>query len=222
MRSAAKYIFWLLTIVFIGGFIFAETSGLLGRNVTRGTAVGRVDGEPISYDVYDRTVRAMTEQAQRNGRALTLDDQRRIQDAAFQQLVTDILLRRELARRGITVTDDEIRQAALSYPPPELLNSPELQTEGQFDLEKYQRFLRSPAARAEGLLAYLENYYRGEIPKQKLADQLVAGVFVTDAELWTRWRDQHDSAPVAYVALNPEMIPDSAVRVSDAEIENYY
>ena len=156
MRSAAKYIFWIVTIAFVGGFIFVETSGLLGRNVTRGTAIGRVNGESISYDDYDRTVRTMTEQAQREGRALTLDDQRRIEDAAFQQLVTDALLRAELDRRGITVTDDEIRQAAQSYPPPELANAPELQTEGRFDPEKYQRYLRSPAARQQGLLAYLE------------------------------------------------------------------
>ena len=93
MRSAAKYIFWIITISFVGGFIFVETSGLLGRNVTRGTPIGRVNGEPISYDVYDRTVRSMTEQAQRDGRNLTVDDQRRIEDAAFQQLVTDIRLR---------------------------------------------------------------------------------------------------------------------------------
>jgi peptidyl-prolyl cis-trans isomerase D len=222
MRSAAKYIFWLITISFIGGFIFVETSGLLGRNVTRGTAVGRVNGQPISFDVWDRTVRTMTEQAQREGRALTLDDQRRIEDAAFQQLVTDVLLRSELDRRGITVTVDEIRQAALTFPPPELANAPELQTEGRFDPEKYQRYLRSPAARQQGLLAYLEGYYRSEIPRQKLASRLTAGVHVTDAQLWTMWQDQHDSAEVSYVALSPTLVPDSTVRVSDAETRAYY
>src|SRR5919199_5201179 len=106
MRSSAKIVFWIIAITFIGGFIFAETSGLLGRNVTRGTSVGSVNREAITYDAYERTVRTMTEQAQREGRALTLDDQRRIEDAAFQQLVTDILLRQELDRRGITVTND--------------------------------------------------------------------------------------------------------------------
>ena len=41
MRSAAKYIWIILVIAFVGGFLLVETSGLLGRApVTTGTAVG--------------------------------------------------------------------------------------------------------------------------------------------------------------------------------------
>ncbi|HEU4563482.1 MAG TPA: peptidyl-prolyl cis-trans isomerase [Gemmatimonadaceae bacterium] len=222
MRSAAKYIWWILVIAFVGVFIFAETSGLAGRNVTRGTTIGEVNGEAITVDMFDRTVRSLSEQAQRQGQSISLDQQRQIEDQAFNQLVTDALLRQELDRRGIEVTDQEIQQAALTQPPPELINSPELQTEGRFDPQKYERFLRSPAAKQQGLLAYLEGYYRSEIPKVKLAQQLVTGVYVSDAQLWNMWQDQHDSASVSYVALTPETIPDSAVQVSDAELRAYF
>lgn len=222
MRSAAKYIWWILVIAFVGVFIFAETSGLAGRNVTRGTPIGEVNGEAITVDMYDRTVRGLSEQAQRQGQSLTLDQQRQLEEQAFNQLVTDALLRQELDRRGIEVTDEEIRQAALTQPPPELINDPELQTEGRFDPAKYERFLRSPAAKQQGLLAYLEGYYRSEIPKVKLAQQLVTGVYVSDAQLWSMWQDQHDSAQLSYVALTPEMIPDSAVQVTDAELRAYF
>ena len=43
-----------------------------------------------------------------------------------------------------------------------------LQTEGRFDPAKYQRLLASPQARQGGILVALENYYRTEIPKEKL------------------------------------------------------
>ena len=33
-------------------------------------------------------------------------------------MVTDVLLQQEYARRGITVSDDEIREAARDMPPP--------------------------------------------------------------------------------------------------------
>ncbi|HEX5436320.1 MAG TPA: peptidyl-prolyl cis-trans isomerase, partial [Gemmatimonadaceae bacterium] len=40
--------------------------------------------------------------------------------------------------------------------------------------------------------------------------------------LWRDWKDSHDSAQVSYVALLPAVVPDSTVKVSDAEIAAYY
>jgi peptidyl-prolyl cis-trans isomerase D len=48
------------------------------------------------------------------------------------------------------------------------------------------------------------------------------GVYVSDAQLWQRYRDSHDSAQVSFVAFTPDRIPDSAVRVSDDEVRAYY
>lgn len=143
-------------------------------------------------------------------------------DQAYDQLVADALLRQEYRRRGITVSDDEILQAARYSPPPQLMQSPDLQTEGQFDPAKYQRFLSSPLAKQQGLLYQLEQYYRTEIPKEKLFDQIASDVYVSDEQLWRRYQDTHDSAQVTFVAFEPERIPDSAVRVSDDEVRAYY
>ena len=223
LRSSAKYIFWFLLIVFVAVFLFADTSGLIGRGVTPNSTVVSVNGRDVPYDVYSRVVQnAEQEQSERAGRALTLDERNQVEQQAFDQMVSEILLEQEYKRRGIAVSDDEIRQAARFSPPPELLRNPELQTEGKFDPEKYQRFLSSPAARQGGLLVQLESYYRSEIPKQKLFEQLASAVYVTDARLWSIYQDQHDSAQVSFVALRPETIPDSTVKVSDAEVRAYY
>jgi peptidyl-prolyl cis-trans isomerase D len=223
MRSAAKYIFWFIAITFVGGFLLAETSGLLGRNVTASTPVVDVNGREVPYDLYARVVQnAEQEQSERLGRALTLDERKRVEDQAFNQLVSDILLEQEYKRRGITVTDDEIREAARVSPPPQLLQAPELQTDGRFDPVKYQRFLSSPAARQQGLLVQLENYYRTEIPRDKLFQQVASDVYLSDARLWSMYQDQHDSAQISFVAFRAEAIPDSSVKVTDAELRTYY
>ena len=223
MRSLAKYIFWFLFITFVGGFIFYETSGLTDRGVTRGTAAGSVNGEKITFDIWQRTLQQRMEEFQRQrDRTLTLDEQRRFEDAVWNDLVSDILLRQEYERRGIGVTDEEIRLAAYNYPHPDLMQSEIFQTEGQFDLQKYQRFLSSQQARQQGVTFQLEQYYRNEIPKQKLYDQIATGAYVTDAQLWRAYQDAHDSAQVSFVAFDPMSIPDSAVRVTDAEIREYF
>ena len=223
-RGSAKIVFWIIFISFVGVFLFAETSGLTSRGITRGTSVGSVDGVDITYDRWDTQVRALSaqEQQRRGTSSLTQDDMRRIEDIAFQQIVDSILLAREYAHRGITVTDREIQYAAVSMPHPDLAQNPDLQTEGRFDPEKYQRLLQSPMARQQGLTQFLEQYYRTEIPRQKLFEQIAAGVYLTDARLWRIWQDEHDSARVSYVAFRPALVPDTAVRVTDEEVRRYF
>jgi peptidyl-prolyl cis-trans isomerase D len=224
MRSAAKYVWIFIVVTFVGVFLFTETSGLLGRSrITTGTAVAKVNGDEIPYTTWVQAAQQRIQQEQEGrGRSLTLDEEEQIRNDVFNQLVQSILLDQEYKRRGIRVTDEEIVQAAQFSPPPQFMQSPELQTDGRFDLEKYQRFLKSAAARQQGLYYQLENYYRTEIPRAKLYEQVASEVFVTDDELWRSYRDQHDSAKVSFVSFDPASVPDSGVTVSDAEISAYY
>ena len=162
MRSVAKYIWWILIIAFVGSFLLYQTSGLSGRSpVTTNTAVATVNGEDIMLTSWQNAVSNLEQQEQqRLGRGITLDERRTLEDRAFDELVNDVLLQQEYKRRGITVTDDEIREMARVSPPPQAMQSPELQTEGRFDVQKYQRLLASPLARQSGMLVGLESYYR--------------------------------------------------------------
>ena len=224
MRASAKYIWIIIVVLFIGGFLLMQTSGLLGRApVTNTTAVASVNGEDILATTwYQATQNLEQDEAQRSTQPISLDQRQRLMDQAFDQLVSDALLRQEYRRRRITVSDDEILQAARYSPPPQLMQAPDLQTEGQFDPAKYQRFLTSPLAKQGGLLLQLEQYYRSEIPKEKLFDQVASDVYVSGEQMWRRFQDTHDTAQISFVAFEPERIPDSAVRVSDDEVRAYY
>jgi peptidyl-prolyl cis-trans isomerase D len=224
MRSSAKYIWIFLVIFFVGGFLLAETSGLLGRApVTTSTAVATVNGEDILATQWYNVTNQLEQQAtQQSGRGVTLDERKRLADQAFEQLVGDALLRQEYRRRGIRVTNSEITEAAQYAPPPQLAQSPELQTDGRFDPAKYQRFLSSPSARQEGILLQLESYYRDEIPRSKLFEQVASDVYVSDDRLWNIWRDTRDTAQMSYVVFRPEQVADNEVTVPASEIKDYY
>jgi len=224
MRSAAKWIWWAIAILFLVTFVFLDQSGLTGKKVSGGTSVATVNGTDITYESYLQATQGRIRQEQEGagGKSLTLDQERKIEDDTYNEMVTDILLNQEYKRRGITVTDAEIQQAALASPPQQLAQSPEFQTEGQFDFEKYRRFLTSPMAKQQGVLLQLEAYYRDELPKRKLFEQIANPVYVTDAQLWRAFQDSHDSAQVSFVAFDPASIPDSSVHISDAEIKAYF
>jgi len=225
MRGLAKYVWVLVALFFVGGFLLYETSGLMGRTpVTATTAVAVVNGTEIPYQAYIARVQQeiQSQQQQAGGRSLSQDDNRRIENAVFDQMVNDVLLQEQYRKRGIVVTDDEVREFARYAPPPWIVQAPELQTNGRFDPEKYQRLLASPQARQGGLLVSLEQYYRSEIPREKLLDQVTSGVYVSDEELWRAWRDQHDSAQVSYVAFNPTNDSAAAKAISDDDLRAYF
>jgi peptidyl-prolyl cis-trans isomerase D len=224
LRSSAKYIFGFLFLSFVVGFLLVDTSGLLDRSpLTPTTPVATVNGRDILYtDWYQRVQRQLETQQQSAGRSLTQDEVRQIEDGVLDQMIMELLLEQEYRRRAITVTNDELREFARFAPPDWLRTSPELQTDGRFDPEKYRRLLTSPVARQQGLLAGLEQYYRSEIPRQKLLEQLASGLFVTDAELWRAYQDRYDSAQVSYVAFRPpaNLPPDTTI--PEAQLRQYF
>src|SRR4051812_28490341 len=229
MRSLAKYVWLLVAIAFVGGFLLAETSGLLGRTpITSTTAVAVVNGREILYQDFQRAVadRRQQEQQQLQQRGstqtLTQDDDRRIENDVFDQMVMDVLLTQEYQRRHIVVTDDEIKVYAREMPPDWMINQPELQTNGQFDMAKYQRYLSSSVAKQQGLLALLESHYRSEIPKRKLFEQVSASAYVSEPDMWRVYRDQHDSVTASFVAFRPSAAPSDTAGISDADLHSYF
>lgn len=224
MRSLAKYIWVLVALFFVGGFLLYQTSGLMGRTpVTATTAVAVVNGHEIPYrDFQIRVQNEIQQEQSRAGKTLNQDDTRRIENNVYDQMVSEELLDEQYRKRGIVVTDDEIREFARYAPPPWITSAPELQTDGKFDPDKYQRFLATSEARTSGLLIQLENYYRSEIPKDKLLEQVSSGIYVSDAELWRAWRDQHDSAQVSYVTFAPTIDAATMRSVSDADVRAFY
>ena len=119
------------------------------------------------------------------------------------------------------MSDEELLDYAKFAPPQWVRSAPDLQTDGRFDPQKYQRLLTSAQARQSGLLVALEQYFRGEVPREKLFEQVTSGAYVTDADLWRAWQDANDSASISFVAFRPA--PNAAdSNVSDGDLKSYY
>lgn len=225
MREQTKWIMIITAIAFVALMVFEwgmDFSGQSSAQITGGEA-GRVNGEAISFEQFNAVYRNMYDQrAAESPEPIGSLEIRQLEQDAWDQLVTQSLIRQELRRRGIRVTDAEVRQAARYAPPPEFIDNELFQTEGEFDLAKYHQFLSSPAV-DQRLLMQLEEYYRDLIPRNKLFQQIVSGLYITDAELWQMWRDRNESATVEYAVIDPAArIPDEQAVVTDGEIQSYY
>ncbi len=222
MRENTKWIMLVTAIAFVGLMVFEWGMDITGQSSGSFGELGRVNGTPVTYDTYQAAYRNLYDQVSNaQDEPITSAQNREIEEAAWNEAVNQILVQQELGRRGIQVSDQEIRDAARFSPPQELMGDPLFQTDGQFDLQRYQDFLANAAD--ELFLLQLEAYYREIIPQSKLMRQVTSGIYFSDAELWDAFREENEQVRLRFLALNPSLrIPDSDVDVSDREIEDYY
>ena len=219
--KAGKFVVFPIIVAFLGWMVLeigmdAMGGGLRGSGAS---TVGSVNGQGISAQVYSERYQALYQQAQQQMGEVTPEMARRIEEQAWDGLVSETLLRQELRRRGIRVSDQEVVWAAKNLPHPQLMQQEIFQTNGRFDIIKYRSFLATQAP-AE-VFGDLERYYRDDLPQRKLVAQLSAGRYVTDAELWRAFQDRTETATVDYVQLDLSKLA-QAPAVSAAEIRKYY
>ncbi len=220
MREATKPIMLLAAVAFVALMVFEWGMDATGRSSGGLGEIGSVNGDPVMYDAYMAAYRQIYEQVQAQQEELIGTQQNtEIEDRAFEEIVTQILITQELERRNITVTDREISEAA-QLSPPDYLRPQFVNDSGNFDLARYQTFLASLPPEQ---LLILESYYRNVIPRSKLFRQVAAGVWLSDAELWQQWRDRSQLAEIRYIPFNPATrYPDSDFTISANEVRDYY
>ncbi len=217
MRSNAKWIFYILAISFIGWLAIGQVMSILGPS---GNVVLRVNRTEYPVTEYQQRVQLASEQyRQQYGTApLTKEEDRQLQDQVINQMIQDALLEQEYRRLGIRVSAEEIVAMAHNSPLPEIMRDPQFQTDGQFDIRKWQQFLSTTSDR--NLLLQLEGIYRQQIPRIKLFEYLASDVYIPDAKLWRLYKDAHDSVRVTALAVSPYTILDTTP-ISDGELQAY-
>lgn len=223
-RKLAGPVVALISITFLAWMVF-DLSGLTGNGqLARSRSAGSVNDQTLDARDYEVLVQRASEQAQqqRQGQAaLGADDYARLRDQVWSEWIDQAVLVSEYHRRGLTVSDQELAEAIRTTPLPEIAQNESFQTDGRFDMAKYQRWLTSGSA--VQILPALEERYRAEMLRAKLLRVVTADVFVSDAELWQRFRDEHETVKVDVAAIIPRnAVPDSLVPVTDAEVEAYY
>ncbi|HET7471174.1 MAG TPA: SurA N-terminal domain-containing protein, partial [Gemmatimonadales bacterium] len=163
-RNAAKPLMVIVAFTFFA-WLVVDLSGITGNTgLLTKTAVGKVNGRSIDARTYQSVVQQNIDARQREApTALGLEDYQEIRDQVWEQFVQNTVLDAEYKRRGITVTEDEIAEAMRTSPPPEFQKIPEFQTDSQFDLAKYQRWLTSSVA--QQYLPSLEAQYRDQLER---------------------------------------------------------
>lgn len=224
LRESTKVIMVIVAISFVGLMVFEWGMDLSGRSSQQGTgtSLGSVNGAEITVDAYQRQYQILYEQAQSEApEGLSRERLDEIEQQAWEDVVNLTLLQQAAEERGIRVTDSELVEYIKYNPPPDLASMPAFQTDGQFDLAKYQAALADPSL--EQTWMEYERQLRTTLPIQKLQEQVIAGTFVTEAEARSLYRDRNERARISYLYVDPAVVArDAGAAIQPEEIRRYY
>ncbi len=220
-RKYTKVFIWVVVVAFVGTIIFAWGMDVT-RSKTQKNIIGTIDGTDIEIRAYQNYYDRLYQQEQaQNQTELDIAALNTIRQQAWDNLVSDYLLNREIESRHISVTNDEF-YAFLKYQPPMEIRQSEtfLGEDGNFDYQQYLAALADP--RFSNFWSQVEYMYRPELRKLKLQDQIVATVRVNEDEVREYYLNSNERATVEIINAPVSKYYNTDLDVSDEEVRSYY
>ena len=225
MRENTHIILFFLLVMFllsmtIGGLVGgADITHLFGR---RPDTIVSINGENISHEKYndfrEQQIDAYRQQNQKEPEGYELQ---RLEDEIWESLIREVLLRQFAEKMKIGTTKKEIAYHIFENPPEFLKSNPNFQDEnGNFDIKKYQAALSDD--RNVGFWTYIQNYLQGTIPFNKIYQEVMTSVFVTDEEVRQEFIKRNQQVKVKYIAFNSTDYKIDDSEITQKDIETYY
>jgi peptidyl-prolyl cis-trans isomerase D len=191
--------------------------------------VGEVAGTPIDIVEFNQKVdQASANFKQQMGGNLNAQMTSYIQENTWNQEVSSILMDKEVARLGLTVSKNELNDMISGKnPDPQVVqNFGDPQT-GQINRPQLNQFLgRVDAEPSESPLRQQWNGFLVGLKQNRLAQKynnLVKNcVYVTSLEAREDYMERNKLANFNYIILPYSSIPDNKVTITDEDYKNYY
>ncbi|GAB2945350.1 SurA N-terminal domain-containing protein [Hymenobacter coalescens] len=221
---------WAVGTVAVGMLLFIVGGDLIGGNNRlfnrQDTTVGEVNGDDISVEEFNAAVEQAKEGfAAQNGRQPTEQELQGIRDQAWNQIVFRRAFQPQFDKLGLKVTDEELTdmvQGKNIHPTiKQAFTDPQT---GQFDRAKVIEYLRNldkmPPQQQAAWYTFEQN-----LPQERLGNKFYAllknSEYVTTAEAQRFDAAQQTKANVRYLFVPYFSISDSAVKVTDAQLQDY-
>jgi len=218
LREYSKIFIVIVALSFIGLMVFEWGMDYTGQS-NRQSYVGSVNGQELTYDQFTELYQQMYQnERQRRNENLNESQLENLRTQVWEQYVQRVIFQEEIDKLGILATDEEIRHQIKNYPLDEFRQNPNFQTNGQFDWDKYYAAFGNP----EIPWIQIEEFYRQQLPFQKLQNIITSTVRVSDIETEEEFRKTNLKAKVSYLELPFAKYRDKVTTVSEDEAKVYF
>jgi len=225
-----KMIFPIIIIVlffFVAMIILQWGMGMSSRqsHVDRNVA-GVINGEEVSWQeytrIYNNLYQAEMAKLDEDQQDQELSDEKvdELQEQAWNQVLGDRLMKQEMAKYDIVVTDEEIYGYLRSAPPAELQSMPYFQTDGKFDYSKYVSSMADP--QMASYWASLEPMLRSDIRKMKLQEMIIQAAHISEDEIKEFYKEATERVKVGLVNVGFARFSAPPPQSTDEEYQQYY
>jgi peptidyl-prolyl cis-trans isomerase D len=222
IRERLSFVLWLVIAAFVATIIFEWGMGGFtgGSDIRAQGIIAKINGEDVKYAELKNIEDGYAKNADQNDMSGVKVAEAR--NKAWNDLVRMIVIRQELEKQNIIVSEEQLYNEIMTNPLPELRSSPEFMTDGVFDQAKYENYLKNPNPQFEGFYRALENAYRGRIPGMVLESRVANSVYLSEFELSNMYRNQNLKVKVKYLkAETSSFLPEDSL-ITDKEIEEYF
>lgn len=221
MRQNMKIILWILVLAFIATIVFSWGMGGFKGSGPKQGIVASINGHDVTVDRLENLIQQRyTYEQNQKGSELGEDQVKQIRTQVWDELIRDMLIQQEVQRLGIKVSDQEIAYLIQHSPPDFIRQNEYFQTDGQFDPQKWEQYLRNPAAARD--LMTIEESYRSSLPNQKFINRILSLATVSDEEAWESYVDNNLKGKAKYVFFAASQSKADSSSVTEKQIQDYY
>ena len=217
-----------LLVVIVGLALLAFVLGdlLKSSNSSRTTNVAIVGNEKITYQDYSNLVNLNLENAKaNNGGSLTTDQNYSIHANTLEQMIREIIMKKEYKDLGLVVSGDELFDQFLGENPNQYVVQSFTNAEGKFDSELVKTYISqfqtlSPEMQASWL--NFEKAIKEDRLNTKYENLLKKGFYLPNKLAARYYSDKNDKVSAEVYAVRYNTVADSTVVVNAADNKVFY
>jgi peptidyl-prolyl cis-trans isomerase D len=224
-----KYARWAVVAIALSllGFIlmdaFVGRTGLFSGN---STTVGKINGKKVELQDFERKVKAQEEYAQRQGYNMGSESRQQIVESVWNQEVEQNIMSGEFEKLGMVVGKKELNDILFgANPPADIKQSFTDPNTGVFNAQAAQQSFSSLKKSGTPEQKAQMNQYLASLEYQRLSEKYTS--LLANSAYFPKWflekqnADNSLMAKVSFVSAPYSSISDSAVKVTDDEIQDY-
>ncbi len=223
----------LALVIFILESLLGSGASIFGNDEM--STVGYINGKKIDRNDFVNRVEMQLNNFRQRNQTNDVDDATRtsVIDNVWQQYVSEIVVRPQFDKIGITVGDDEVYERVVANPVPFVLqqisdpntgkvNEQIARPDGSLDLNKWKQVIQTLPADQEAGIRQIEDNVKNSRFYEKFRAIVNKGLYVTTAEAKEMFKAQNTKMNVSFVVKRYDALSDSAVKITDADIQKYY
>jgi peptidyl-prolyl cis-trans isomerase D len=225
----------LLVAIVIGlsllAFVLSDFLDSGGSLFTRSKfEIAEVSGKSVPYTDYESKVKELEDIQKLQSGQMSVDEETmdQIRTSTWENMIQDMLLEKQYAKLGIDVSKDELSDIIMGENPhpaiAQLFTDPQT---GIFNRQAFVTFMQrinsvDETSEEKSYYLYIENEIYRQRKNVKYLNLIRKGLYATKFEAARQQDETSRSADVNFIVQNFSALSDSAITISDKDINKYY